>query len=301
MEHVKYLRFANILSEIDLATVLHYQEQVVFIDMQELPKEASNIKRLPLKIEAITFVVVEKGELKINIDYTPYSIGKNMLLALSERFIFQILSVSKDFKGYFIIAKPNYLRGLIDNERPPIDGNFQFRVPIISLKESEFGVVKDCLKRLQWNMQRENHSYQKKLIEHSLADFFFEVWNFRMLKLSGDSVVPIFGNRENIATAFFKLLLTNSRKERDVVFYANKLHVTPVYLSRVVKSVLGLPALKFIHNIILSDAELLLRSKKMTIQQIAEELNFPDQATFSKFFKKHIGLSPIKYREQNLS
>ena len=142
--------------------------------------------------------------------------------------------------------------------------------------------------------------YQKKMVEQCLAELVFEIWTFRSLKLKKDLDSSITRNHENIAKEFFKLLLNNKIKERDVVFYANKLHVTPVYLSRAVNSVMGIPALQLIHNIILSESELLLRRKEMTIQQIAEELNFPDQATFSKFFKKHIGLSPIKYRKLNL-
>ena len=43
----------------------------------------------------------------------------------------------------------------------------------------------------------------------------------------------------------------------------------------------------------------MLRDPDMTIQQIAEELSFADQSSFGKFFKKHTGMSPLKYR-QNL-
>ena len=43
----------------------------------------------------------------------------------------------------------------------------------------------------------------------------------------------------------------------------------------------------------------LLRDPELTIQQIAEKMSFSDQSSFGKFFKKHTGVSPLKYR-QNL-
>ena len=43
----------------------------------------------------------------------------------------------------------------------------------------------------------------------------------------------------------------------------------------------------------------MLRDPELTIQQGAEALSFSDQSSFGKFFKKHTGLSPLKYR-QNL-
>ncbi|WP_418429299.1 helix-turn-helix domain-containing protein [Barnesiella intestinihominis] len=41
----------------------------------------------------------------------------------------------------------------------------------------------------------------------------------------------------------------------------------------------------------------LLKNSSMTIQQISNELNFPSQTFFSKYFKHQIGLSPKEYRK----
>lgn len=300
MERIEELRFADFIERIDLSAATHYQRQVVIVDIQGLSKETLNKKRFPLKLETIAIVLVEKGGLKMNIDYIPYNIKENMLLILSQRHIMQIISLSEDFKGYFLLAKPNYLRSLIDSERPPLTTgtNSPLRTPVTQLDKAEFEILHNNLKRLQLNMQRSEHPYQAKLIEHGLADLIFETWNIRIHKSSGELVGHKSSNRENIVAAFFKLLLTNSRKEREVAFYADRLHVTPVYLSRAVKCVLGMPAIKIIHDVVLSDAELLLRRKETTIQQISEELNFPDQAAFSKFFKKNMGVSPLEYRKR---
>jgi AraC-like DNA-binding protein len=45
------------------------------------------------------------------------------------------------------------------------------------------------------------------------------------------------------------------------------------------------------------EASRLLRDPELTLQQIAEELSFSDQSSFGKFFKKHSGMTPMKYRQ----
>jgi AraC-like DNA-binding protein len=50
-------------------------------------------------------------------------------------------------------------------------------------------------------------------------------------------------------------------------------------------------------NIFASKAKALLKSTNMTIQQISEELNYPSQSFFGKYFKRIVGVSPSDYRK----
>ena len=56
-------------------------------------------------------------------------------------------------------------------------------------------------------------------------------------------------------------------------------------------------AAKWIINAVITEAKILLREPDKTINQIAIELNFPDQSTFGKFFKRNTGLSPLEYKK----
>jgi len=92
--------------------------------------------------------------------------------------------------------------------------------------------------------------------------------------------------------------LEHSRTEREVAFYAGKLCVTPVYLSRAVKRAIGKPAIKVIQELAISDAMYFLLKPDMTIQDAADAMNFPDRETFSKFFKNVAGMTPGEYRKK---
>ena len=87
-------------------------------------------------------------------------------------------------------------------------------------------------------------------------------------------------------------------REHDVSFYADRLNISSHYLSRITNRVIGQPAGKVIVNELMSHAYIMLRNPEYTLQQIADRLNFSDQSSFGKFFRKHAGLSPAAYRKE---
>ena len=96
----------------------------------------------------------------------------------------------------------------------------------------------------------------------------------------------------NLSDNFFRLLATNYRKNRSVKYYAERLNLTPKYLSTAIKRVTGRPILDWIHEAILIDAKLLLRTTNMTLQEISDQLNFSSPSAFVQFIKKHTGKTP---------
>ena len=84
------------------------------------------------------------------------------------------------------------------------------------------------------------------------------------------------------------------------MFYASSLCVTPQYLRRIVKYMSGKTVHTWINEALIREIEKRLAETDMTIQQIAEELSFSEQATLTRFFKRYKGISPLKYRKQLL-
>jgi AraC-like DNA-binding protein len=84
------------------------------------------------------------------------------------------------------------------------------------------------------------------------------------------------------------LVKENFKEQREVGFYANKLCLTPKYLSKVIRDSSGSSAGEWIDNYVALEAKALLKSTNMTIQQISEELNFPSQSFFGKYFNMYL-------------
>ncbi len=95
---------------------------------------------------------------------------------------------------------------------------------------------------------------------------------------------------------FIQLVHEYHRSERTVAFYADKLFISPKYLSLIIKETLGRSAAEIIDDYVILEAKNLLRFSGKNIQQVSYELNFPNQSSFGKYFKHLTGFSPSEYQ-----
>jgi AraC family transcriptional activator of pobA len=117
-----------------------------------------------------------------------------------------------------------------------------------------------------------------------------------------DPVGNTAGRRKQRQIQQFKALLDRDfRQHRPVQAYAGALGLTAGQLSRICREVLGMSALDVIHARLVHEAKRELVYTVGSIQQLAAELGFEDDAYFSRFFKRHTGLSPRAFRAQALA
>lgn len=93
------------------------------------------------------------------------------------------------------------------------------------------------------------------------------------------------------------LLEENFILHREVSFYSGKMNLHPNYLSAVVKKESGLTVSQLIQQRLLLEIQYYLHGTNLSGKEIAYKLQFSDYPAFSKFFKKHSGLSPTAYRQ----
>ena len=82
-----------------------------------------------------------------------------------------------------------------------------------------------------------------------------------------------------------------------MAYYADKLFVTPKYLSSVSKETCGKTASEVITQYVKRDIEYLLKCPNKSIKEIANELNFANLSFFGKYVKRNFGVSPKEFRE----
>ena len=104
------------------------------------------------------------------------------------------------------------------------------------------------------------------------------------------------GRREELFRLFVEQLNTR-RGKHDLPFYAERMNISPQYLSRLVFEASGAAASDWINRAVTLQAKLLLRSSGLTVEQIAEELNFSTTPYFCRFFKREVGITPTEYRK----
>ncbi|QTE24274.1 AraC family transcriptional regulator [Polaribacter cellanae] len=103
--------------------------------------------------------------------------------------------------------------------------------------------------------------------------------------------------KEKLTSDFKKLIPVYFQENKEVAFYANKLNISPKYLSEVLLSETGNTAKSLILQHIFLEAKSLLRQTSMTVQEICFWLGYDDASYFTKAFKKHEGMTPLSYRK----
>ncbi len=96
---------------------------------------------------------------------------------------------------------------------------------------------------------------------------------------------------------FKKILARDFKKERSIKYYADSLFTTNKYLSDQIKRYSGKPARKYIDEMVILEAKIMLQNPQLTIAEISDELHFPNQSFFGKFFKNYTNLSPLQYKK----
>ena len=81
-----------------------------------------------------------------------------------------------------------------------------------------------------------------------------------------------------------------------VQFVARSLNISPMYLSRLLKSLTGMTTQEHIHGKLIEKAKEKLSTTELRVSEIAFELGFEHSQSFSKLFKNKTSISPVAFR-----
>ncbi len=82
-----------------------------------------------------------------------------------------------------------------------------------------------------------------------------------------------------------------------VQYLSEQLHLSPSYLSDMLRSLVGQNAQQFIHEKLFEKAKELLSTTSLTISEVAYQLGFEHSQSFSRFFKVKAKISPLQFRQ----
>lgn len=136
--------------------------------------------------------------------------------------------------------------------------------------------------------------YRKEYAEHLVLALYSSI-----VPENEDNVVVTRSRKEDLFNRFIELVEMTSQK-MDVPYFAERLHVAPHYLSRVVSEISGITVMDWVRQNLILQAKVLLMNSDMTIENISEQLNFPNSPYFCRFFKRETGMTPTEYRKREM-
>ncbi|GHU09232.1 AraC family transcriptional regulator [Alphaproteobacteria bacterium] len=248
----------------------------------------------PFKVDVTTAIICIKGTTRGSINLKPFTTQAPCLVIILPDQILQYEYFSEDFSSLFIVMSNRFTDSLNLREQIPL--GFSVReTPYYPLTDEVLEAMLAYYAMMKQTVRIKDNPRRLEIAKHlTLAMFYGLGYEYhKPHDAEQKSKHGILGDN------FLKYVQAHYKEQRDIGFYADKLCLTPKHLSKMMKKNSGKTASEWIDDYVILEAKALLKSTNMTIQQISDELNFPSQSFFGKYFKRCTGMSPSKYRESS--
>lgn len=245
-----------------------------------------------------------KGEFEVEINLKKFTIRKDSMFIYTPGNIVRVTNIDpreKESVHFVVVAISEDLMSStrFDFSKLYNESLRLLESPCVVINENERGLYRKYFDLIQ-EVSKMRMPNMRESVTALISSIFYlmgAMWTDRLTaakKNGGDEM----STRSKIVLEDFLLLVRdNHTKERSLSFYADKLYLTPKYLSKLIKSVSGKSAHEWIDSFVILEAKNLLKYSDMSIKSIVYDLNFPNQTTFYRFFKTKTGMTPSEYRK----
>ena len=101
---------------------------------------------------------------------------------------------------------------------------------------------------------------------------------------------------KEVFNQFLQLLSQQNQKRQRVSYYADKMNISPKYLSSICKKVSGKNPMRWITENAMQDCYSLLKDTDLSVKEISNRLGFPNPSFFGQYFREQAGVTPMEYR-----
>ncbi|QLQ99108.1 helix-turn-helix domain-containing protein [Providencia alcalifaciens] len=242
----------------------------------------------------VTLCIGRQGMAVFNINFKQYALRKDDLFVLyedtfvmlqkrSRNFIVDYIHIDKAFATDIAFVLPNSLFAFF---------NFQ---PRLSMTSAQARLFSHWYALFRYYLQERTEHRKLQLRQH-LQNFFLEIAN--QVDHSGAIFKEERSRKAKLCWQFWALITQHCKQQRDVKFYAKQLVITPFYLSQIVKDFFNDPPKALIDRQVVLEIKAQLERGILSIQGIADELNFEDTSYLCRYFKRHTGMTLSEFRKR---
>ena len=224
-----------------------------------------------------------------------YHIGRNDLVVIPMPDRMKNLAGHPDLQVEWFAADYKFLQNLLPSNNYSIGGSISLNHnPVISLTDEQAAILLADFHRLRDRMDDRHLLFYRELMGSLCLTMMYDIFEPHAQRDTSDTHTD---RTAYIVKQLMEMLSTGvSCTERDVSYYAKRLHVSSKYLSATVKRVTGHSVSSYIYRHTIPILKDYLEDERLSLTQIAERMNFTTLSYFSRYCKKHLGMSPSEYR-----
>ncbi|MCM1517978.1 MAG: helix-turn-helix domain-containing protein [Pseudoflavonifractor sp.] len=249
---------------------------------------------LVVKTEFAAVLLCRNGILRIRLDLKEYTIGQNEMLIVVPGVVCERIDASPDCRITLVAYNnPQYIKEP-SSRIALIPRRYLYRQPVLRLTDGQVDDFMSVYSAMRRRINSREYRFKKEVVYALLQVCYLDVSSLMQQTMAaiGDEVKD---RGRQIYDAFMEELVASGGLHHDVAYFADKLCMTPKYLSRIVRNVSGRFAKDWIRDYVILQAKSMLDSGQYTIQQVSDKLNFSNQSFFGTYFKVTVGCSPRAY------
>ena len=225
-----------------------------------------------------------------------YHVVKNDLVVIPMPARVSNIAAHADMQVEWFAADYKFLQNLLPSNNYSIGGSISLNQdPVIKLTDEQAALLLTDFHRLRDRMGDRQLLFYRELMGSLCLTMMYDIFEPHAQRDATDTHSD---RTAYIVKQLMALLATGiSRTERDVSYYAERLNVSPKYLSATVKRVTGHSVTSYIDRHTIPILKDYLGDERLSLTQIAELMNFASLSYFSRYCTKHLGQSPSEYRQ----
>lgn len=242
------------------------------------------------------FLIITNGSASLETSYAAKDLNVGMLIVQTPSSRSTLQHMSPDFEMTVLYIEPVFFDSLLSGQ--PLYERIacylgKNELPIVALTNRQSDYLQKAMQLFTYQQERKS-VYQDRILRYLCGVVLLQMADIFEAKAPQDT--ENLKRQKDLFRQFKKLLMTNYRQQHTIAFYADQLHISNAYLSRIIKSVTGRTVLSHINELLCADACRLLECTNMDIKEIANLLGFTSQSAFGKFFMRQQKTTPLKYR-----
>lgn len=249
----------------------------------------------PFLMNYVGLIVCEKGYFCFDVDKKKFTARAGETVFLSEGNNFSIGELSDDLRVSILFYHIDPIREILGSS---IVAMYLYTTLTpepcyvwTSGEESDLARYIALLGRHRKSAQNPFDNHECKLLLLALTYRLCSIYSRRIIEEKN-----VAGHKIDTFIKLIRLIEKYYMQERGVAFYADKLCLSPKYLSALSKSVCGYTVQELVFRAIIRKSIFWLKNTNKSVQEISDDLNFPSASFFGTFFKKQTGLAPSYYR-----
>ena len=248
--------------------------------------------------DAHIIVVCLEGKGCLTVEGKNYDVRKNDVVFCHPHQFIENVMMSYDFKFRGLLMSPRYFQSIFYLPGKIWKAGLDIRkTPVIHLEEKDVEGFIVNYEMLEYKLSRIDLPHHKQSIKLLLQSLIYEMYDVLAPKLQLSEHIDYgYSSGEILFGRFANMLSAEMPLRHPVGYYADKLCITPKYLSSICKKQTGKTASDIIDEMTVNYIKQMLTSSEKSIKEIASDAGFDNLSFFGKYVKRELGMSPRDYR-----